>query len=167
MRRGSVVSSGRAFMLVVAATLLVVWLPAAPAFGQDDVQYSAVCQNIIGSIGDITAVQSGAADAAAGQYNSEVIAEVAQEQGVSVAQVNECLNGVADNGKLPDDGKNGDDDGDVGALTKTPRGEVLTVSIPDQKVLADTGGLPLSGLALIGLGLMAAGVSLLRFGGWR
>ena len=41
------------------------------------------------------------------------------------------------------------------------------VSIADQKVLADTGGVSLSGLVIIDLGLVAAGASLSRFGGWR
>jgi hypothetical protein len=121
------------------------------------------------SAADSTADAS--AEATVADPTAGAVAQVAQEQGVSIAQVNECLN-AADNVKPPDngttdDGTTGDDDGDVGALTKTPHGVVLTVSIPEQKVLADTGGMPLSGLALIGLGLMAAGVSLLRFGGWR
>jgi hypothetical protein len=120
---------------------------------------------------EATVAEATVAEATVADPTAGAVAQVAQEQGVSIAQVNECLN-AADNVKPPDngttdDGTTGDDDGDVGALTKTPHGVVLTVSIPEQKVLADTGGMPLSGLALIGLGLMAAGVSLLRFGGWR
>ncbi len=176
MRRGFMVSysSGLVWVVAAVAAALFVLGPAATAaFGQaeagdggDDVQYSAVCQNIIGSIGDITQVQFGDADAVAGtaadaQYSSEAVAEVAQEQGVSIGQVNECLNGQA---PLDGDG-NGDDE--AGVFTITSHGKVLTASIPDQKVLAATGGMPLPGLAIVGLGLMAAGASLLRFGGWR
>lgn len=164
------------WVVAAVATALFVLGPAATAaFGQataddggDDVQYSAVCQNIIGSIGDITQVQVGDADAVAGtaadaQYSSEAVAEVAQEQGVSIGQVNECLNGQA---PLDGDG-NGNGDDEDGVFTITSHGKVLTASIPDQKVLAATGGMPLPGLAIVGLGLMAAGASLLRFGGWR
>jgi LPXTG-motif cell wall-anchored protein len=93
---------------------------AMPAFAQDtdvtgdennvdvtregaETQYNAVCQNIIGSIGDITQNQSGDADAVSSanaddddeseaNADSEAVAEVAQEQGVTIEQVNECLN---------------------------------------------------------------------------
>ena len=143
----------------VATALFALWPAATIAFGQategDDVQYSAVCQNILGQIGDITQNQTGTAGAVAIQYG-EAAAEVAQEQGVSIAQVNECLNGID---VTRDDVK--DDVND-----KVAAG-VIVGTIPDQKVLADTGGMPLFGLAIIGLGLVAAGASLLRFGGRR
>ena len=88
-------------VMLLAAMLAMVLAAAAPVFAQDvsidtgdNVEYNAVCQNIIGSIGDITANQGGAA--AAGNLSdmddSAAVATVAQEQGVSVAQVNECLN---------------------------------------------------------------------------
>ena len=92
-------------VMLLAAMLAMVLAAAAPVFAQDgdvvtggdNVQYNAVCQNIIGSIGDISADQDG--EAAAGNASevddSAVVAEVAQEQGVSVAQVNECLNNFA------------------------------------------------------------------------
>jgi len=179
MRRGSVVFEGRTLIWAVAtvATALFVLGPAATAaFGQDSdgVQYSAVCQNIIGSIGDITQSQTGTADAVAGtaadaQYSGEAVAEVAQEQGVSIGQVNECLNGQAplDGDGNGDGNGNGNGDGEPGVFTITSHGKVLTASIPDKNALAATGGMPLPGLAILGLGLMAAGASLLRFGGWR
>src|SRR5215207_5907970 len=103
MRRGSAVADNRMFMWVVAVALLILGLAtlAAPAFGQavainegDDVEYNAVCQNIIGSFGDITQTQDGDADAVAVD-DSAAAAEVAQEQGVSISQVNECLNNFA------------------------------------------------------------------------
>jgi len=90
----------RKFMLL-AAMLAMVLAAAAPVVAQDvnvttgdNVEYNAVCQNIIGSIGDITAAQGASADATAVD-NSVAVAEVAQEQNVSVAQVNECLNNFA------------------------------------------------------------------------
>ena len=43
--------------------------------------------------------------------------------------------------------------------------DVIVSSIPDKKVLADTGGMPLPGLLIAGLGLAAAGVALFRFAG--
>jgi hypothetical protein len=179
MRHGSVVFEGRTLMWVVAAVaaaLFVLGPTATAAFGQatavdagDDIQYSAVCQNIIGSIGDITQTQDGDADAVAVD-NSEAVAAVAQYSGVSIGQVNECLNGQAPLDQNPPGDENpppGEEPKVVETFTKTPHGEVLTVSIPDQKVLADTGGMPLPGLAIVGLSLMAAGASLLRVGGWR
>jgi len=142
---------------VMATVLIVLVLSVAPAFGQargDDVQYNAICQNIIGSIGDITQIQDGEANAAAMQY-SEAVAEVAQEQGVSIAQVNECLNGAADtdgDGTDTDD-TGGDDTAKTGGADVNGEGEVLTDTIPNQKVLANTGGpallLPALGLLLI------------------
>ena len=93
-------------IVLLAAMLAMVLVAAMPALAQDtdvvgdenvvtnegdDTQYNAVCQNIIGSIGDITQNQSGAADSIAIE-DSAAVAEVAQEQGVTVEQVNECLN---------------------------------------------------------------------------
>jgi hypothetical protein len=58
----------------------------------DETVYTAVCQNIIGSF-QATAGQDAVAvaDATAGD-NAVAAAEIAQEQNVSVSQVNECLN---------------------------------------------------------------------------
>ena len=97
-------------VMLLAAMLAMVLVAAAPAFaqsatagasagatavvgGSDDGQYNAnaVCQNIIGSIGDITQTQSGDADAVAVD-DSAAAADVAQEQGVTLNQVNQCLN---------------------------------------------------------------------------
>ncbi len=73
---------------------------AAPVLAQDvnvetgdDVEYNAICQNIIGSIGDITADQDAGASATATD-DSVAVAEVAQEQNVSLEQANECLNNI-------------------------------------------------------------------------
>ncbi len=189
MRRVLMVSDVRAFVWVAAVALLVLELAMlpAPAFAQGGgevnqsiKQEAKVEDGICTSVSQVAANQlntgnqiaSANANAAAGQYKetSQVAiaganaANIANVLGVSVGQVNECLNGVAVKGKPPVKSAT---DGDVAAVTNTPHGKVITVTIPEQKVLADTGGMPLSGLAIIGLGLMAAGATLLRFGGWR
>src|ERR671910_2837013 len=91
-------------VMLLAGMLAMVLVAAAPALGQavaidegDDVEYNAVCQNIIGGFGDITQAQDGDADAVAVD-DSAAAAEVAQEQGVEVSQVNECLNEADLNG---------------------------------------------------------------------
>src|SRR5215211_5230255 len=91
-------------VMLLAAMLAMVLAAAAPALAQavaidegDDVEYNAVCQNIIGGFGDITQAQYGDADAVAVD-DSAAAAEVAQEQGVSISQVNECLNNFDVNG---------------------------------------------------------------------
>jgi hypothetical protein len=85
-------------VMLLAAMLAMVLAAAAPAFAQavaidegDDVEYNAVCQNIIGSIGDINQDQSGSADAVATD-DSAAAADVAQSQDVTIEQVNNCLN---------------------------------------------------------------------------
>ena len=85
-------------VMLLAAMLAMVLAAAAPALAQavsvgegDDVQYNAVCQNILGSIGNITNTQGGAAVANANN-DSAAAAEVAQEQDVTIAQGNFCLN---------------------------------------------------------------------------
>ena len=88
-------------VMLLAAMLAMVLAAAAPVFAQDititqgdQTQYNAVCQNIIGAIGDITQDQAGDADATAAD-DSAAVAQVAQEQGVTVDQVNACLNNFA------------------------------------------------------------------------
>jgi hypothetical protein len=100
-------------VMLLAAMLAMVLAAAAPAFAQqiggdqgpvggddavqagDNVQYAAVCQNIIGWF-QASAAQNAEADAGAtGGDNAAAVAEIAQEQNVSVSQVNECLNAFA------------------------------------------------------------------------
>jgi hypothetical protein len=172
MRCDSAVSDGRALVraaVIAAAALLVLGLTATPAFGQDGggdgAQYDAVCQNIIGAISvaqtqsggaNATAVSGGGADgngegSANGGGSARAVAQVAQAQGVSVAQVNECLNRAADR---PDVKAATVDDQD--------KGDVLAATIP-KKPLPFTGGIPLLGLfAVIGLAAIVAGVFVLR-----
>ncbi len=98
-------------VMLLAAMLAMVLAAAAPAFAQanidvegDDTEYNGVCQNILGSVntGDNTA----SADATTGTgtetgnnsnvaVDSDAMADIAQDSGVSVEQANECFN-VAD-----------------------------------------------------------------------
>ncbi len=164
-----------------AVALLVLTLSAAPAFAQQgdvagddqinivaDVQYQAVCQNVIGEINQ-TAVQ----DVDAGQGvvaggDAAAVQEVAAELGVSIEVVNECLNGVAD---TPDDGDtNGRDTNDdtakdervaAAVIEQYGKDAVIVATIP-KKVLPNTGGPPLFGLAILSLALIGVGSSVLR-----
>jgi LPXTG-motif cell wall-anchored protein len=96
--------------MLLAAMLAMVLAAAAPALGQqiggdqgpvagndavqagDNVQYAAVCQDILGAL-DAAANQYGFADVNAfADENAAALSEIAQEQNVSVSQVNECLN---------------------------------------------------------------------------
>ena len=157
--------------MLLAAMLAMVLAVAMPALAQDtdvvgdenvvtnegdDTQYNAVCQNIIGSIGDISQQQSGNADAVAVD-DSNAVAEVAQEQGVSVAQVNQCLN---DN----DDDGNGVVEVDEGVVTVSATAaagsaSAAAASAPAATVLPETGGASLlalgAGALLVGGGLVA------------
>lgn len=175
MQSETAVSGGRAFIraaAAIAAALLVVGLSAIPAFGQngeagrgDGAQYDAVCQNIIGAL-SVAQSQEGAAFAGAvsgdgatdgngeesanGGGSARAVAQVAQAQGVSVAQVNECLNAAERPGVK------------AAAVDDQAKGEVLAATIPD-KPLPFTGGIPLLGLfAVIGLAAIVAGVLVLR-----
>jgi hypothetical protein len=97
--------------MLMAAMLAMVLAAAAPALGQgnvgdvnegddqfnvgDETVYTAVCQNIVGWF-QASAVQNANANAdATGGDNAAAVAEIAQEQNVSVGQVNECLNAFA------------------------------------------------------------------------
>src|SRR3712207_1023731 len=97
-------------VMLLAAMLAMVLAAAAPALAQigggqgpvagddavqagDNVQYSAVCQNIIAAFDQYAgAVGVSDADAFSNSENAAAVSEVAQSQGVSVSQVNECLN---------------------------------------------------------------------------
>jgi hypothetical protein len=98
--------------MLLAAMVAMVLAAAAPALGQqiggdqgpvggedavqagDNIQYAAVCQNILGALAS-EADQAGFSDVDAfAEENAAAVSEVAQEQGVSVEQVNECLNEV-------------------------------------------------------------------------
>ena len=143
--------------MLLAAMLAMVLAAAAPAFAQatainegDDVEYNAVCQNILGAMGDITQDQGGSADAVADD-DSAAAAEVAQSQGVTIEQVNECLNEADLDG-----------DGDVTVVELEEFGVVVataSASASAAAVLPETGGAPLfalgAGALLVAGGLVA------------
>ncbi len=95
-------------VMLLAAMLAMVLAAAAPALGQGDVGdvnlgddqfnvgdetvYTAVCQNIIGSFQASAGQNAAAIAGASAGDNAVAAAEIAQEQNVSVEQVNECLN---------------------------------------------------------------------------
>ena len=98
--------------MLLAAMVAMVLAAAAPVLAQnantgdvaggdqvnqgDETVYNAVCQNIIGSFEATTGQYGGDVDIdAVGGDDAAVVAEVAQEQNVSVTQVNECLNNFA------------------------------------------------------------------------
>ena len=143
-------------VMLLAAMLAMVLAAAAPAFAQatainegDDVEYNAVCQNILGSVGDITNTQDGNADGVAVD-DSAAAAEVAQEQGVTIEQVNECLN----NADL-------DGDGVVDVVELEEFGVVVvgSASAAAATTLPETGGASLfalgAGALLVAGGLVA------------
>jgi LPXTG-motif cell wall-anchored protein len=96
--------------MLLAAMLAMVLAAAAPALGQqiggdqgpvagddavqagDNVQYAAVCQNIIGSFQASAGQGATAGSFASAGENAAAVAEIAQNQNVSVEQANECLN---------------------------------------------------------------------------
>ncbi len=142
-------------------------------------QYNAGDQNAnanAGAVANAVAEQYGEANAAAIAGADAV--NIANATGIDIGTVNACLNGLA---KAPGDGTpgggttNGGDttgggDTTTGADTtgadttggngKVPA-DVIVDTIPDQKVLADTGG-PLILLPALGLLFTTAGVTMLR-----
>ena len=146
--------------MLLAAMLAMVLAAAAPVFAQDDititqgddVQYNAVCQNIIGSIGDIDQDQDGTADAVAVD-DSAAAAEVAQEQGVGIAQVNACLN------QADVDGDGFVEVVEIEQVVVTTATATATVAATTTTVLPETGGASLfalgAGALLVGGGLLA------------
>ena len=155
-------------VMLLTAMLAMVLAAAAPAFAQataidegDDTEYNAVCQNIIGAMGDITQGQGGDADAVATD-DSEAVAEVAQEQGVTVNQVNQCLNDFDedDNGVIEVD----EDILTVSATAEAEEGSAsasasASATAAAAEVLPETGGASLlalgAGALLVAGGLVA------------
>ena len=146
--------------MLLEAMVEMVLAAAAPAFAQanatdegDDVEYNAVCQNILGSVGDIIQDQDASASASAVD-DSAAAAAVAQEQGVTIEQVNECLNEA-----------DFDDDGFIEVVELEEFGVVFfeddgSVSATvETETLPETGGAPLlalgAGALLVAGGLVA------------
>lgn len=157
-----------------AAALIVSWLLAMPALAQANAEAGDVqivdCSQVInvivsqGQYGDASAVADGIGNAAA--------AEVANELGITVDQVNGCLGGVNGGGDDDDgddgNGDGGDDNGDNGnnndddnnAGDTDDPDDVVAGTTPNQ-TLSDTGGVPIgvlmAGLILAGSGLLLRG----------
>ena len=88
-------------LMVLAVVAAMMLAATAPAFAHDvsvetgdNTHYNAVGQNLVGSVGDVTATQSGVA--AAGNHSSlddsAAVAVVEQDQDVSLEQSNVVLN---------------------------------------------------------------------------
>jgi LPXTG-motif cell wall-anchored protein len=152
--------------MLLAAMLAMVLAAAAPALGQGDIGdvnegddqfnvgdetvYSAVCQNILGSF-DVTANQNATADASAtAGDNAAAAAEIAQEQNVSVAQVNECLNAFATASPVAHGGGDGGGGGGGGG------GAATATALPATGGMVPSSALALgAGALLVGGGLLA------------
>ena len=85
-------------LMVLAMVAALMLVAASPAFAQavaidegNDVQFNAVGQNIIGSVGDVTQTQVGTATAVAVD-DSAASASVSQTQDFSITQSNVVLN---------------------------------------------------------------------------
>ena len=85
-------------LMVLAMVAALMLVAASPAFAQavaidegDDVEFNAVGQNLIGSVGDVTQTQVGTATAVAVD-NSAASASVSQTQDFSITQSNVVLN---------------------------------------------------------------------------
>jgi hypothetical protein len=96
-------------LMVMVAMLVFMLAVAAPAFAQDvsvttgnDTEFNAVCQNLVGSVGDVTATQTSVA--AAGNLSdmddSAAVGVVDQSQNVSFDQSSVCLNDFNGDGFL-------------------------------------------------------------------
>jgi hypothetical protein len=210
MRRVSVVLDGGLLTWVVAALAaasLILALSAPSAFGQNansveqEIEQEAEVENsICTNVNQVASNQYNAGDqnvnaranaiAVAGRDgNSDANAEaaaaaIANELGVSVVQVNECLNDAADNGNGPPppdeettDEETTDEETTVEETTDEEtteeestveateeaivrRGEtIIAKSIPEGKVLANTGG-PASVFGIVGCVLLGGGLLL-------
>lgn len=184
MGERSAVGGARAGVVfaALAAMMAFALVAAGPAFGQatavndeDGVNvedsFNVICPQIITVFGQ----QNNYDDANAGASgDSEAAAAVAQEFDVSIEQVNQCLSGAGGgDGTASDDqydDGNGDDttgddttgDDTTGDTTDVTEDDgVIQETIPNQK-LPDTGGMPLSGLLVVGFALICAGSAILR-----
>lgn len=154
----------------VAAMMAFALVASAPAFGQatavdegDSVtiedSFNTICPQVVTTVGE----QNNYGDAnAVAIGDSEAAAAVAQDFDISVAQVNQCLSGAGggDDGGEPageEQYDNGDDNGDDNGT----KDDVINSTVPNQK-LPDTGGMPLSGLLIVGFALICTGSAILR-----
>ncbi len=135
----------------------LVALSSAPALAQD-----AVGGGGTDTGGDVQIVDcSQVVNAAQGQYGNataigdRAVAVIANEQNITVNQVNACL------GTIGDDGNNDDTDTTDDATATDAEDDVMANTSPKTAVLPDTGGPSLLALGA-GLALVAAAASLIR-----
>ncbi|MDQ3588822.1 MAG: hypothetical protein M3392_01025 [Actinomycetota bacterium] len=134
-------------------------------------QYNAGDQNAnADAFADATAGATASAGAVAGAVADADAVNIANVTGIDLSTVNACLNGFA---KAPGDGTpsggttngggttGGGDTTGGGGTTRAVAADVIIDTIPDQKVLADTGG-PLILLPALGLLFVTAGATMLR-----
>lgn len=147
----------------LASVLLAAVLFSSPAFAQargedDSVQYIDCSQ-----VQTIVMDQGGQYGVAVGR---EARTEIARELNISQKQVNACLGNIGVNDDVDDnnDDTTVDDGEDTTTVEAAAKGDVLSHTIPEKKVLASTGGMPLSGSALLAFAMIGAGLSLLGFG---
>jgi len=158
-------------MMLLAAMVAMVLAAAAPALAQnvntgdvagddqvnqgDEVVFNAVCQNIIGSFEATTGQYGGDVDIdAVGGDDAAVVAEIAQEQNVSVEQVNQCLNNFAATATAT-----------ATATAEAAAAAQYQYASPTATALPPTGGpaVPFSGALALGAGaLLVAGGLLAR-----
>lgn len=170
----------RAVLAAFTAALIVSWMLAIPTFAQANAEAGDVqivdCSQVInviasqGQYGDASAVASGIGNAAA--------AEIANELGITINQVNGCIGGVGTGGG----GETTEETTSEETTTEETTTEETTTQEATQATtassvttatdvvagtgtgdeLADTGGpsamLPMAGMLLIGAGLLSFGV---------
>ncbi len=149
--------------MLLAAMLAMVLVAAAPAFGQatavddtSDVTYDDSFNQICPQVVAVFGAQTNYGDAnAAAVDESEAAAEVAQEFGLEVNQVNACLGGIS---------ADGDDDGNDAVVVQydsaSASASASASTTTTTAVLPETGG---SSLLALGAGaLLVAGGLLAR-----
>ena len=132
--------------------------------GDQNANADAFADATADAIAGATATAGASAGAVAGAVADADAVNIANVTGIDLSAVNACLNGFT---KAPGDGTpgggttNGGGTTGGGGTTRAVAADVIIDTIPDQKVLADTGG-PLILLPALGLLFVTAGATMLR-----
>ncbi len=134
-------------------------------------QYNAGDQNAnanadAGAVANVGATADAGGDAAAAAVADADAVNIANVTGLDVSTVNACLNDLAEERvekptKGPATTSRLDTTSPLDTTDRTVAADVIIETIPDQKVLADTGG-PVVLLPALGLLLVTAGATVLR-----